>query len=336
MNLNNLTLEGWLEHAPVEQFPGGGRINYPRRYAQTAEYLNENAHAEVNIGAAIRDGGLLTDHGPNHIKTVIQRASELVSADTCNLTPYEVYILLCAIHFHDVGNIFGRKGHEVNSKEILKELGPLATTDAVEQYIIFNIAQAHGGSQKDKLDFLPPKEMILNFPVRVQLLAAILKFADELADDYSRAARMNWRLIPKESQIYHKYAHTLKTVEIDHSGRAVKLHFWLNEEDATQKYGKGTEEVYLLDEIYERTFKTHLERLYSMRFMIPEIRLDSVKVKIEFVEELEKIHEPVGYSLEEKGYPASPPKGIFDICPELKCSGESVKNDIEKERKAVS
>lgn len=334
MNLDNLTLEGWFRNAPVDQFPGGGTINYPGRYAQVAEYLNNNAHAEVNIGAAIRDGGLLTDHGPSHIKTVIIRASELVSTDTCLLTPYEVYILLCAIHFHDVGNIFGRKGHEANSKEILKELGPLATTDAVEQQYIYSIAQAHGGAQKDKLDYLPQKERVLNFPIRVQLLAAILKFADELADDYSRAAHMNWNLVPKESQIYHKYAHTLKSVEIDHTGRAVTLHFWLNKDEATQMYGKGNQESYLLDEIYERTLKTHLERLYCMRFMIPEIRLDSVKVKIEFFEELEQIHEPVGYSLEERGYPTSPAKKIFDICPELTCSGESVKREIEKEGKA--
>src|SRR5258706_8376888 len=118
MNLNNLTLEGWFQAAPLAQFPGGGSINYPQRYTVMAEYLNNNAHAEINIGAAIRDGGLLTDHGPNHIKTVIQRASDLVTVDTCDLTPYEVYILLCAIHFHDVGNMFGRKEHELNSKEI--------------------------------------------------------------------------------------------------------------------------------------------------------------------------------------------------------------------------
>ena len=121
-------------------------------YRKVSEYLNNSVHSEVNLGARIMDGGLLTDHGPEHIKTVIRRDSDLVSADTCNLTPYEVYILLAAIHFHDVGNIFRRKDHEIKSTEIFKELGPLASTDRTEKLWITKIAQAHGGQDKDKFE----------------------------------------------------------------------------------------------------------------------------------------------------------------------------------------
>lgn len=334
MDINNLTLEQWLLNAaPREEFPGYGK-DYPTMYSNMATYLNTHAHSATNIGALLSDGELLTDHGPEHIKTVIQRATQLVTAKQCTLTAYEVFILLAAIHFHDVGNMLGRKGHEVNSQQIMRELGPETFTDHVERVVVYKIAQAHGGTPKDKLESLPPIEPVLGKKVRLQFLAAILKFADELADDSTRASTLPWHKIPKKNQIYHRFANSLKTVDVDHKGREVKLHFFLNEEDATQKFGKGNhstgaiEEIYLLDEILERVYKTHLERVYCMRFMNPCIRLDSVSVKIDFYEDVEEIHEPIGFRLEERGYPDGPPGGIFGICKDLKCNGETVKNDI--------
>ena len=69
--------------------------------------------------------------------------------------------------------------------------------------------------------------------------------------------------------------------------------------------------------------------------MNPCIRLDSVSVKIDFYEEVEQIHEPIGFRLEERGYPEGPPGGIFDICQDLKCDGKTVKNEIKSGRKVV-
>lgn len=336
MNLNNKTLDKWLESAPKDEFPGNGKNDYYSMYKKVSEYLNNNVHSEVNIGARIKDGGLLTDHGPEHIQTVIRRASDLVSADTCELTPYEVYILLTAIHFHDVGNVFGREDHEIKSAEVFKDLGPLASIDRTEKLWITKIAQAHGGKDKDKLEQLEPETKVLNFPIRVHLLAAILKLADELADEYSRASKMRWDLVPKESQVYHKFAHTLKTVSVNHATRTIELDFYLDKQESITKYGKaGKPDTYLIDEIKERTFKTHLERLYCMRFMIPQIRLDSVSVKIQFYEEDEIVsfHEPIGFKLEEKGYPKYSSDSMEDefsrLCPDILCNGETIKNEIE-------
>lgn len=206
MDIKNLTLDQWLlSVAPKEQFPGHGR-DYPTMYSNMANYLISHAHSAVNIGALLKDGDLLTDHGPEHIKTVIQRASQLVASKRCELSAYEVFILLAAIHFHDVGNMLGRKGHEVNSRQIQAELGPETFTDNVERVVVYRIAQAHGGQPKDKLERLPPLEPVLGFQVRVQFLAAILKFADELADDSFRASTLPWKEIPKKNQIYHRFA----------------------------------------------------------------------------------------------------------------------------------
>jgi hypothetical protein len=323
------TLVDWLGSQQKEMpaaFPGHGSVNYLLRYQEIEEYLNREVHPHVAAAAMLQDGGYLTDHGPQHIAKIIQRVSRLVSGDECELTPYEVYLLLVAIHFHDVGNIFGRNKHEVKSGKIFEALGNLAGDDMPEKLCIWSIAQAHGGNnggEKDKISKLLASEPVLGKRVRIQLLAAILKFADELADDKDRAARflLTGGMLPPESVIYHKYAASLHSVMIDLKGKEVSLHFYLGPADVTTKFGKGKsgKTVYLLDEIFERTMKTHIERIYCSRFLRPHISLDTVKVTIDVHTNkyFEEVKERVGYRLQEKGYPECRPKDIYSICPEL-------------------
>ena len=87
MNLKGKMLDEWLATCTKEKFPGGGSSNYCRRYEQIKEYLDRDVHPHVNALAMRRDGGYLTDHGPEHIKTVIQRASRLAESPGCCLTP---------------------------------------------------------------------------------------------------------------------------------------------------------------------------------------------------------------------------------------------------------
>ena len=78
MKLKGKTLVEWLaRNTRHSSFPGRGTVDYHLRYGRIAEYLNTNVHPYVNISANAIDGGTLTDHGPEHIKTVIARESEL-------------------------------------------------------------------------------------------------------------------------------------------------------------------------------------------------------------------------------------------------------------------
>ncbi|MBC7820105.1 MAG: hypothetical protein IAG10_24750 [Planctomycetaceae bacterium] len=265
--------------------------------------------------------GYLTDHGAPHVKTVVDRASRLAATDTFPLTAYETYIILVAIHLHDVGNVYGRKGHEMRALTIMRDvLGNIAGMDDVEKRHIIAIAQAHGGhiaGDKDKISRLERDTLVLQQRIRPQFLAALLRLADELADDRHRASRfmLDAGLVPKPSEIYHKFAEALHTVEIDHAGRQVLLHFDFTDAVAIKTFGKGDCEVYLLDEIFDLTIKTHLERAYCMRFMYPLIPIDMISVKIEVTNgrDYDVMHS-VGYRLEDRGYPAVPADGLRGIC----------------------
>jgi len=341
MNLGG-NLDDFLKVASennANDFPWQGKINYWARYTAIREHLVINVFSHVTAGAIIVDGGYLTDHGDDHVRTVVDRASRLVEADTCTISPYEAYILLISIHLHDVGNIYGRKGHERRALTMMRDtLGKIAGIDDVEKRHIVNIAQAHGGhigGDKDKIGRLERDARVLHERIRPQLLAAILRFADELADDRLRAARfmLNTATLPKENEVYHKFAEALHTVEIDHAGRQVLLQFDFDDVAAVRQFGKGTANVYLLDEIFDRSVKTHLERLYCMRFMHQQVPLDAINVKIEVTSSRDyDVLRPIGYRLEETGYPSTPNDGLHGVChdPDIaKLTGESLRQQFE-------
>lgn len=328
-----------LNKAPLKEFPR--EYDYAAQFKSFHNHLNNYYHKDVTAAAALSDGsGYLTDHGPDHIKTVIERASMLVhTAIGKNLAAYEVYLLLAAIHIHDLGNFFGRASHEINADKVMLELGPMLGADDVEKFKIREIAQAHGGKingDKDKISRLQLEDHIFSQAIRPRFLAALLRLADELAEDSTRASRfmIEEGIIPKSSLVYHKYANSLRSVKVN--GDSVSLKFSLAEEDVKQEFGKGSGRVFLIDEIYERTMKTHRERMYCMRFLRPEINIDRIAISIDiysegFTERLESIE----YKLEEVGYPDEKNPDIFQLCPDLKKkTGSAIRASFTKSAKS--
>ena len=321
MNLKGKTLSEHLASQNKKKFPFNGSVDYRLRYRNIKEYMDNNIHPLVELSAYKIDGMQLTKHGTEHIDTVIQKASELLDIAGIELSPYEVYLLLIAIQIHDSGHIFsGRKKHEVFTAEIIQRMTILLGDETAEKRVIFQIAEAHGGyldnGDKDKLSLLKTSDRILNQPVKIQLLASVLRLADELADDFTRAT--SDPNIEKSSEVYHKYASALHNVEVDHTGKQMNLTFCLEKEDVLKKYGKHDEEVFLIDEIFERVFKTYIETVYCQRFMPHPLTFDTVYAKIEFIDKdsLVNYFDPISLKLTEKGYPKIAAKSVYEICPE--------------------
>lgn len=275
----------------------------------------------------------LNQHGKGHVDKVIEKAYEmLINFASDSLSAFEVFLLLCAIQVHDTGNVFGRKGHEqCIKKATIKLLQPIIP-DVIIQNCIYRIAQAHSGEihgNKDTLssEALFQERRLFNMRVRERLLAAILRFADELADDSSRADTMGLSLetIPKPCIIYHQYSAALHTVCIDRNSINKSLNLLLEYNIdfnlVTKHFIKiGKAEQLLIDEIFQRTKKVELERRYCMRFLNQYLPIDEVCVTIEIDPEFDLMNpEIIKYTLKENGYPA---KEITIDCPEN--SGEKI------------
>ena len=339
--ISSINLRDWFVECDASLFPGSGNRNYVSQYRSLEDYLFEHVHPEVEKLAMTVDGGYLTDHGPSHIRTVIDRASQMIGDPKNRLSPYEVYVLLVAIHLHDLGNVYGRKEHEKKLPEIMSEIGSRLGKDAVELHIIRDIAAAHGGKDSggtnaDTIGALQVEEPFRSEAVRMQLLAAILRFADELADDTDRASRLALELngLPEDAKIYHQYAHRLYSARVHPESGFAELRFTLDSDVACRTFKKDGEPTYLLDEIYFRTMKTHVERAYCCRFMHDLVRLDALNVRIRVFRSATDMAplEEISYSLRESGYPDMP-LDISLVVDDLKWNGEDLKRRIEEAKK---
>lgn len=343
MELNNKTLVEWLRDAPDHFYPQGEKVDHHAHYIKLKDYLLTHVHNDVTFGANLTDSQtLLNDHGPNHIKTVISRASYLVGCSNCDLEPYEVYLLLCCIQLHDVGNIFGRTDHEKEAKKIMRKAEGICGRDTIEAISIKNIAETHGGTtidgDKDKITPLKEVENSEYGSFRPKLIASILRFADELADDRKRANHtlLNENKIPKGSEIFHAYAACLYSVDVKHNEKSVELSYKIPKAHLLEKFGKIDAEEFLVDEIYTRVKKMHLERIYCSRFWKGKIDIEKIVVSIDFYDTtLDNIIPSISFEIGEHGYPEEE-RNIYSLISTLtdssgiRLDGTYIKNKVEK------
>lgn len=307
MDSNNGNLVDYLNN-----YKNGER--FKAKYHATFKKLDEDYYPDVEKGATEVDSDVqLNNHGRNHVLKVIERASDLVKISSRVLEIREIYILLICILFHDIGNFFGREKHESNIK-ILTEFKEMFSNDQVEFITICQIINSHGGTDKenskDKISKLEIKRKIGESYIRIRFLAAILRFADELADDCDRTSKalLKHDKIGK-SKIFHVYSNCLQPPSIEDN--AVKLEYCIPRQYISEQINNK----YLLDEIYSRIFKMHVERMYCMRFLNPIIVIDNISVTILFVDDY-YIMDKITFDIYEKGYPNNE-MNIFDICDEL-------------------
>lgn len=266
----------------------------------------------------------LNNHGEEHIEQVIQRAENIVyNFKGKSLTEFEVFILLCAIHIHDIGNVLGRKEHERNLNQIFDGHVKDIITDTPERRVIKSIAMSHGGKNmdgsKDTISRLNQTEDLLGEKIRPRLLAAILRLADELADDSTRKSTgaLELGIVGEVSLIFQEYSRVLHTVKIEKNENGdceISLVFELEIADLSKVYKMGHDEKYLLDEIYDRTLKMERERRYCQKFMHSEIAINCINVKINIYGECSEKIDTISYRLEDISYPNEPYAGsIKDV-----------------------
>lgn len=345
----------FLEIKCFTSFPSGS--DYVSQYNVLTGLFNKDIHPEIKSKILeFEKEGYYNDHGIEHINMVIDRVSKIIDVFIGNesafyLSDYEIFILLIAIHLHDAGHLIGKRKDHINKvHELLsRHCGKLLT--AAERRTIGDIAKAHGGKD-DPIGKLV-NEHISGYEIRTQLLAAILRLGDELAEDKTRASLGLLNLeddgknmpnfhINLYSEIYHRFSESLDSIRIQ--GNEIKISFCINKKmlfkEFQKKNGEGNIEVaFLLDEVYSRTYKTFLETLYCNRFFPSMSRFNVIKVKIDLLSEYDEAFRTISYELKEKGYPSN--ENMESLIYEQIKEGETVldgayfakliKNEYEKE-----
>ena len=329
----------------LDYFPG--RHNYVSAYKTFKDFMDKEVHKETKAMTLVIDEGdiFLNDHSADHIRMVIEKVSRILwheDEQILDLNPLECFILLSAIQIHDAGHVIGgREHHEYNAKEFLKRYDSYVV-GSPEKKIIYEVARAHSGKD-DPIGKLPQSEDISNFRVRMRLLAALLRLGDEMADEASRASAFLFEQnkIVKGSRLFHAFSMSLNSFLPHVDTQEIGMRFNLNKSRCSEVFKKPTKDggevdTYLLDEIYERTFKTFRECLYYNRFVSDKLRFNSVSVTIEFYDDDNFIpfFDTIGYRLQEKGYPRLKEENVYALCGKdlekdgAKLDGEFVKNNM--------
>lgn len=297
--------------------------DYFIQYQSLVNHLKTNIYPGIDAGLSANSekAGYYTAHNAEHFDEVVRYAGDLLNANTEDfkiLNPYELYVLLVAIRIHDAGNIKGREQHEKRCFELLRSIKDLLGGDLAELKIISKIAEAHGGKvngDKDTIRYLDTYSVVGSTQLRPRLLAAILRFADEICENRGRAANylLEHGTLPTQSEIYHRYAAAIGSVVFRPNESRLSINFQINIRDAVKQWGceeridadgKKIDKVYLIDEIFDRLDKMDCERKYCNTFTRGVYAVDSIRASLTIVNDdhdtLEVISIP---ELTDIGYP---------------------------------
>ena len=240
-------------------------------YEQTLDYLNSNVYEEIRAAEPN-----LTDHGPRHVANVQSNVVALLSDDgetMPDISAVELYCLAMATLFHDVGNVQQRKNHHRNIGGIF-DLARGTSDHAIrrEKSLVLKACAAHTGEAadgtRDTLKDVPEIEQFDSRQVRLRQLAAILRFADELAEGPHRTSgyRLDKHDYPSESRVYQEYA-SITHVLIDRGNRRILLSYEIPidaDEDKTEERQASLAE--LLSHVLHRIVKLDQERRYAVHY----------------------------------------------------------------------
>ena len=243
-----------------------GQILYTDYESIRNELIKDNFFKEIKISAPS-----LSDHSERHIMDVQNRALKLIGDFVeQGLSAKDVYCLALMILFHDVGNIFGRKGHDSIRKiaEVYNNYRNRYQDYGEERRVVTVGASAHSGKSragcKDTLKYVT-KYSIKEDEINLPEIAAILRLADELAEGKHRTCSflIEKGMYTEESKIYHEYA-KITQIRIDRPLGRIAITYTINiSENFSTNEGEQNAIKELISFSFYRAMKLDQERRYT-------------------------------------------------------------------------
>lgn len=257
-----------------------------RLYQNDKEKLTKHIYAEIKGVQEDR-----SDHGADHVDHVLGNVRYLITDDydTHGLSGIELYLLGISVLWHDVGNLFGRAEHNRKISEVFDWVRGTDAAFRREKALLQQIIAAHTGvasdGTADTLKELSDSEHLENHPIRLQKLAAILRFADELAEGPRRTSEFMRTHFgyDSNSQFYHDYASSVH-IHIDRSSQRIQLTYEIDVAKRTSEnksnWTKRLREF--IQFVYRRIIKLDQERRYVRYYSSILQEFDKTSVEFNF------------------------------------------------------
>lgn len=255
-----------MEASIRRHFPNDQADEHWAAYETARGRLVRDIYSEIKSADPDR-----SDHGESHIAEVLDNLGYLLEGEIEQLNGAEVYCLGMIALFHDVGNLFGREDHQRHIAEVFDWVRGTEAKVRHERTLVLRAARAHTGvasdGTPDTLREVAEQDHLFGKALRLQELAALLRFADELAEGPRRTSefRRQFKMYDPGALIYHAYA-SITNVFIDRGTERVLLTYEIDVDEylAGSKNEDGDDGFReLLDFTYWRASKVDQERRYA-------------------------------------------------------------------------
>ncbi len=277
----------------------GRAEGYWTKFRDLESHFFQHIHPQVD-GALIADGiksakgsaapDIMTIHGCRHIVAVVESLDKIAASiakkeGARELTTLEAYILLCAAHLHDAGNIGGREGHPARSGDLIKEHRNLFY-DTESRQNVFDVARVHGGESKQfgRDTFREINSDNFSFP-RLPMLAAMLRLADELSENAER--------VPKElvahldaspmSNFAYRYAQCFRLFDLQNDTLDIQLRVRPEQYEFAANI-KGNR-VTFFDHLERKIDVIEKESRYCSQYGRPDFDIRRIGITVEYFHE---------------------------------------------------
>lgn len=276
---------------------------YFNKYCEMKQYLIKDEYPYI------RDANpWFNDHGYGHAQAIIKTIDTMISKyliannelrnesrEASNTKLYfsdeDIYVLLSACIWHDVAMIYMREGHG----DLLVKYGPIINSYVHNKELtecILEVACSH--SSKEKFHNCPLIYRTTGdspVVVQVKLLASILRFADEICEDKSRATtnqKVIERITDTANEIYWRHSLSIIYSQYCFEDRKVCIDYEVDIEYAYKKYkmseANPDNTKTLVEFIINRIRKVNEERILCSPFFSTYCPVDSIDINIKFYE----------------------------------------------------
>lgn len=260
------------------------------------------------------------NHGRSHINRVLFNLNALLGAkpfQNDTITPYELFLAMMSILYHDIGILRGRKDHNEKSALLLSEENNEYIIDSQDKKIISVAVVSHSSNTdiEETCVRFQDKEVIGGQIVRPKVIAALVRFADELDEDFRRAdTSLQQKLqISGESLFYWQASQRILGIAPDRNALTININVELLPEDVGRVVTMDNKARAFLSLFAEKLSKINQERRKVVKFLPPELQYAHLLVSVRPLDDSEGWKSPRLFIFSD----TTQPKDFVEAFPEV-------------------
>jgi len=231
------------------------------------------------------------NHGPSHIKRVLENLDQLLGKDPLAkglLNAYELFLTMMSVLYHDVGILGERETHADISASYIHEEKNEYIFDERDRAIIEAAVVSHSSSKEIERECaqFAEVETIGSETVRPRVVAALVRLADELDEDYRRAdPNVASKLgVDKESEFYWQFCQRILGVQPDPQMLEIHISVKFKKDDVGRTVRVKAEVGSFLSHFAHKLAKINRERASMARFLPQRLRYRRLVVSVKALE----------------------------------------------------